>query len=341
MRARVELALLVTLRFSLVAHLAPTMFANFLLWALNALSVPSQTDTRGKVLLVTDGLNDASSFSGCGAGYFGTYHAKRPVSIYIGPSSCNSFGSLSSGSLVDLATVSEEQSLVWVEEVAVEPTLRQQEPSFQEILNAWDDQVDMISSQIGVQTVLNTGTNFKPTIIWRAQDAAIIAVQTSQIGTIDMYLPRFWEAITLPSQPFPGKRLTPESDERLSKIVSKLHFNPDVAAILSSISAAQMYFDIRWLTGEGSDSPIVSRHSFSDGSRAAASWIKSKFQDSGATCEYMEFLDGFAPNVICKYAAQPTEVLGTQRSNVTAPKVIISAHYDSRGSFGRSVCDLK
>ncbi|CAG8741276.1 9991_t:CDS:2, partial [Acaulospora colombiana] len=70
------------------------------------------------------------------------------------------------------------------------------------------------------------------------------------------------------------------------------------------------------------------------GSRTAATWIKSKFQDYGATCEYMEFLDGFAPNVICKYAAQQPEVLDVQRNNGTSPRIIISAHYDSRGSFG-------
>jgi hypothetical protein len=45
---------------------------------------------------------------------------------------------------------------------------------------------------------------------------------------------------------------------------------------------------------------------------------------SNATCTLMPFLHGFAPNVICEF---PNPSKSTEN-------VILSAHYDSRGSFG-------
>ena len=44
----------------------------------------------------------------------------------------------------------------------------------------------------------------------------------------------------------------------------------------------------------------------------------------GASCELVDFLPGFSPNVICKYAALED----------SQDHIILSAHYDSRGSFG-------
>jgi Zn-dependent M28 family amino/carboxypeptidase len=47
-------------------------------------------------------------------------------------------------------------------------------------------------------------------------------------------------------------------------------------------------------------------------------------QATGADCKYFHYLPGFAPDVICTYPS---------RSNSTE-QVILSGHYDSRGSFG-------
>ncbi|OAX33683.1 Zn-dependent exopeptidase [Rhizopogon vinicolor AM-OR11-026] len=85
-----------------------------------------------------------------------------------------------------------------------------------------------------------------------------------------------------------------------------------------------MRADIRWLTGEDGESGIVSRHSFSEGSRVAANWLKERFEEAGATCELRPFKMGFAPNVVCKYSASVDKT----------STVLISGHYDSRGSFG-------
>ena len=45
---------------------------------------------------------------------------------------------------------------------------------------------------------------------------------------------------------------------------------------------------------------------------------------SSARCELKDFLPGFAPNVICTFP-NPSD---------SSESVILSAHYDSRGSFG-------
>ncbi|KAJ7639178.1 Zn-dependent exopeptidase [Roridomyces roridus] len=75
-----------------------------------------------------------------------------------------------------------------------------------------------------------------------------------------------------------------------------------------------MVNDIRFLTGE--DEPgIMSRHSFCEGSHTAAKWLKELVPP---------FLAGFAPNVVRTYPS-------TVPTNAT---VLLSAHYDSRGSFG-------
>lgn len=49
-------------------------------------------------------------------------------------------------------------------------------------------------------------------------------------------------------------------------------------------------------------------------------------QATGAECNLSPFLPGFAPNIICQYPS-----LTPNDTSLT----ILSAHYDSRGSFGR------
>lgn len=51
-----------------------------------------------------------------------------------------------------------------------------------------------------------------------------------------------------------------------------------------------------------------------------------KVEATGAKCTLRPFLPGFAPNVICHYSPS---------KSTDGPLTILSAHYDSRGSFGR------
>jgi len=161
-------------------------------------------------------------------------------------------------------------------------------------------------------------------ILHQSQSSALLAVDNSVATRLDSVLPRFFKSIPIPSTPIPLLPVPSDSVDTVRKILNNLKFDPEIASIVSNISVPQMRNDIRYLTGEDPGSPIISRHSFSEGSRIAALWLKDRFEDSGARCELREFLTGFAPDVICRY-----------RSIVdTTGTVIIGGHYDSRGSFG-------
>jgi len=143
---------------------------------------------------------------------------------------------------------------------------------------------------------------------------------------IDTILPRFFKTVSVSSSPSALIPVPSESVKRVRDLLATVKFDPAVASIVNNISVPQMRNDIRYLTGEDARSPIVSRHSFSEGARIAALWLKDRFEDTGAKCELRDFLAGFAPDVICRY-----------RSIVpTTETVIVSAHYDSRGSFGNT-----
>ena len=53
-------------------------------------------------------------------------------------------------------------------------------------------------------------------------------------------------------------------------------------------------------------------------------YLTAKMELIGAKCTFQHFLYGFAPNVICTYPSL----------HESDEHVILSAHYDSRGSFG-------
>ena len=304
------------------------------MFALPVLLLSLLGNTNGIALKQTNVLLVAPSdpfFTACDAKYLGAYDSQQPLAIYAVQESCNSFGSLNSGSLVSLEDLAPQSSLTWVEEVVAEGALRESEPDFTQSLASLLTPPPIISGQ----TTLGMERQPRIEVLWSNQRGAILSIPTEDLGHLDLILPRLWEAVALPVTALPSPYSEEsESDKRLGKILSKIHFNPDVASILSSISVAQMSFDIRWLTGEASDSPITSRHSFSEDARVAAQWLKTRFQELGADCSYMEFLEGFTPNVICKYAASPSI---SRAENTTSPRVILSAHYDSRGTFGRLV----
>jgi len=175
------------------------------------------------------------------------------------------------------------------------------------------------------QTVLSAESEqFQFELLYRSQSSALISVSSDTALALPELLPRFYKSIALPSAPVPYLPVPSAAIERVKYLLSTLKFNPDVASIVNNISVAGMTNDIRWLTGEDGVSGIISRHSFAPGSRVAAQWLKEQFEDTGATCRLKNFKLGFAPNVICQYPST---------TNTTAT-VLLSAHYDSRGSFG-------
>ncbi|KAJ8086996.1 hypothetical protein PM082_005821 [Marasmius tenuissimus] len=213
--------------------------------------------------------------------------------------------------------------LFWLEEEAVDASLKEQSPG--------DEFVHFLENLIGtpssyqhdaVQAVLTD--NGENSLVFHSDKAALVSLTHEAAATLDAILPRFWKYTPLPSSPVNYLPVPPTAVERVSRVLAKLKFDPIVARLVNGISAYQMRNDIRFLTGEDGQSGIVSRHSFAAGSRTAARWLKDRFEETGATCQLKDFLEGFAPNVVCRYASETN----------TTETVLVSAHYDSRGTFG-------
>lgn len=149
---------------------------------------------------------------------------------------------------------------------------------------------------------------------------------TTQYISIDELIQPYHKATVLPLTPFPMSPVSPDNVATVRQVLSELKYDKEVASILNNISLPQMKETIEWLTGEAEDSPIESRNSFHPDTRIAAQWIQDQIETTGAKCEQRPFLLGYAPNVICRY---------NSTENTTAT-VLFSAHYDSRGSFGRT-----
>jgi hypothetical protein len=301
------------------------------LWLLSAFAVGHALPTDAVQCLVLTS-SDPTALLGTATlavEYYGTYNSREPFAIY--KTDLDSLSLLDAGSIVFTHEDSSSHSLVWFEQVITEGPLQDAEPDFTASLDSFINPQPIPEGQIALASRLTPHGK----VLWQSSHGAIMSIPNEAVSTLDTMLPRLWEAVLIPSRPLPKPTLIEdesESDKRLRKILSKIYFNPDVSSVLSSISVAQMGFDVRYLTGEASDSSIVSRHSFSDGARVAAGWLKSKFQEFGAKCTFMHFFYGFAPNVICKYPARP---MGQKLGGEGGPRVIIGAHYDSRGTFGR------
>ncbi|KIJ43827.1 hypothetical protein M422DRAFT_169216 [Sphaerobolus stellatus SS14] len=202
----------------------------------------------------------------------------------------------------------------------------QGEPSFGESLELFQNRVSSFAPGETVhqyQNIFRKPTDLKAQVIIKAGPSALLTVPESVLPVIDTLLPRFLVPVVLPA----SYSVVPVPDEAVKRVqgwLDSLNFNPDVAALVEHLSVDAMRSDIRYLTGEDESSGIISRSSFSEGARQAAEWIKGKFESSGATCELRDFLAGFAPNVICRYPSLVN----------TTGTIILSAHYDSRGSFG-------
>lgn len=256
--------------------------------------------------------------------YLGTYHSRRPHYIYRqrGDAAAATDSKPRGVEQVTVQSKTEDTAYIWVEASPIVPVLEREEPCFLESLVALvDSPLLRMHDRPSGQTPMG---NPQPSIdlVWSSHDSAIISVPKLILPRLDMYLPRFFEPVLIPEEPLPLP-FEPEEDPRIKEILANLRFDADVASILSGLSLTQMVDDVRWLTGESSN--IISRHSFSDGARVAAKWLKEQFEGTGAVCDLQTFLEGFAPNVRCLYESE--------KDNNTS--VILGAHYDSRGSFGR------
>jgi len=206
--------------------------------------------------------------------------------------------------------------LVWLQQEAVDASLLNDEPPVMD--EFWMSPSQSQSSS--EQAVMRSPS----TVIYSSPTEKLVTIPRSLQFSIEPTLPRFWKATVLPDIPVGYIPVPQPAREKVQTILDSVKFDPVVASIVSNISIPQIVNDIRFLTGEDEKSNIISRHSFSDGIRIAAEWLKERIDNTGATCELKTFLPGFGPNVICSYPATEN----------TTETILLSAHYDSRGSFG-------
>ncbi|KAJ7094488.1 hypothetical protein B0H15DRAFT_776057 [Mycena belliarum] len=230
----------------------------------------------------------------------------------------------SSASIVE--ATQDIQQLTWFRREAIEPsladTVHSSQSEFDSFLQKLSTTLKHIAREQNVFTVPDNNRGYE--LLYRTPTAALLSVSHRTAENIDTILPRFWKSALVSTTPVNSIPVPDEALNHVRHVLSTLSFDTEVASIVDSISVPQMIQDVRFLTGEDNISGIMSRHSFSEGSRTAARWLKEQFEDTGAKCELQPFLTGFAPNVVCIY---PSTV------NTTAT-VLLSSHYDSRGSFG-------
>ncbi|KAH9046878.1 Zn-dependent exopeptidase [Lactarius hengduanensis] len=251
--------------------------------------------------------------------YFGTYGTQ---SVFIPPESCvNSFAPTTDVPNVHLHPSAQ---LVWLEQAALEQRLLTDHPFSLNTLKGYlglpiDAGENTYGSISGKQQPLGPA---RDTILHHTSTSALLALSHTRVRDLSLILPPTWRIYVLPSMPILP---VPEpAIARVRDILANLKFDPEVAKIVSNISVPQIQNDIRFLTGEDGKSGIESRHSFSSGAGVAAEWLKTRFEATGAKCELRPFLSGFAPNVVYRYPS----------TEDTTETVLVSGHYDSRGSFG-------
>ncbi|KAF8327748.1 uncharacterized protein EI90DRAFT_3066877 [Cantharellus anzutake] len=227
-------------------------------------------------------------------------------------------------------------TLIWLQDSGVDVSIRQASP-----LEEWlsdpglhlRTRAQLLKTRAGLHDetqhpIGSVGLDVGIRLEWFAQTHGILSIDNNLMGYLDTLIPPYVSAVGMTS-PFSEDETGPflpvpqASIERVRALIEGLRFNPDVASILSTLSVKDMTADIMHLTGEDGGG-ILTRHSFSEGALVAADWIQKQFEETGAICHQKSFLVGFSPNIICRYE-------GT--GNGTS-LVLLSAHYDSRGSYG-------
>lgn len=119
-------------------------------------------------------------------------------------------------------------------------------------------------------------------------------------------------------------------NDELRREISKISYNPRVDYLISSLKIDEVLYDVQVLTGRHPHSSWLTRHSFSEGILRAGQWLKAQFEQIGAQCQVHHYQSGLAPNLICRIPA----TVVTSQANTTTSRIVLSAHYDSRGTFG-------
>ncbi|KAI6038906.1 Zn-dependent exopeptidase [Pisolithus marmoratus] len=200
------------------------------------------------------------------------------------------------------------QQLFWIQESSIDNSLRTLEYGA-EVANFVDWLVsDKRIAYPDGQTILFEGGKPAPvSLVYRTSNSGVVAAADQGLAHIlSTRLPRFWRALPTAS-PVSYLPVPETAIERVRNILVSLRFDALVAGIVGT-------------DAQGHPIPYERRRNIG----IAAKWLKTQFEDAGAACSFMPFSEGFAPNIVCRYDAK-TESFDT---------VLISGHYDSRGSFG-------
>lgn len=159
------------------------------------------------------------------------------------------------------------------------------------------------------------------------EESFFLSIPRTDLPRLDSLLPRHLSSVVLGGPvPLDGRWEVPKSAARhLAKLIENLTFRAEVDDLLDELSADTVAKHVRYLTGEAKDSSIRSRHAMHPDARIAALYIREQMTKAGFECSAFPVLPetGWSPSVICALDGQES-----------TDQVVVSAHYDSRGSFG-------
>lgn len=278
------------------SHLAlPSLIA-----VANAIVLPQSAphaDTTA-ILLTTSSAPTHDSPACLRDSYYGAYGSvRRPDHVFITTEECvleqqDTFvNGFESGSIALLREETKGRVLVWVGEAGVA-----QETASD--LAVTDSVYETILSNLAAFSELGTPESglfgekeqhafaaprkaSEVTLHHQSRHSLILSVSPRTLGIIDRIVPGHLSLVALPAQAYPlsfagesyGPPVPEHLIENLVNITSGLKYSAEVDQVLDALDYREIVRSVRWLTGE-SGSGIVSRHSFSPGSRVAAKWIK-------------------------------------------------------------------
>lgn len=292
-----------------------------------------------------------SSYLGAFGGSTGQEHIYRPDTACA--ASTGAFDDLDAVTLIPLPS-GEDGRVLWVGQAGVGPTWKESD-GYDDLMKSWEttssrawklisgvDQAQDVFSQAGTEVILH---HTEPIMLLHTSNSSLLLhVPGSFLPIIDTLLPPHLVPVALPAITSGGagfEAVPSHLTKHLLDLTAKLQFSPQIDRIITEgIVLDDIRRHVRWLTGEA-PSGIVSRHSFTPGAIKTAHWLKctcrnlpgdladyrsssAKVEVTGAACSLEPFLYGFAPNVICHYPSLQN----------SSERIILSSHYDSRGSFG-------
>ena len=253
----------------------------------------------------------------------------------------------------------EGKKLYWVSQIAVEPR--------GDAVNIQADDKDWATRLV---RSLGAASNHEEGLVFQSRSAdgqlltphlelvtehyAILSLPSTDLGeqassVIDKYLTFDSYISLIPSRPSPKNALSGQPSIAEDDDVDYGHvvYNPLVSVLLKSplLDKEEIRSTVRVLSGENQSAEARAdkkfqtwdtRHSATTGARSAASWIKSEMQDAlktlpNARCKFWEYSVYYSPDVICTIPASTANGLEDGEDD---GMVLISAHYDSRGTFG-------